>query len=62
MDQCKQLLEAQIKQRQIALWNTIRQVYEIDDTLYAQVHKWIVEGTFHEHASSLRRTGTRSSQ
>lgn len=42
------LIQDHTRQRQLALWNTITKLYEIDDSLNTQVHKWIEEGTLSE--------------
>jgi hypothetical protein len=44
------LLQDHVRQRQLTLWNTITKLYEIEDVLNAQVHKWIQEGTLSEKA------------
>ena len=46
------VLQDHMRQRQLALWNTITNMYEIENVLNAQVHKWIYEGTLTEKARS----------
>ncbi len=48
------LIQDHIRQRQLALWNTITKVYEVENLLNTQVHKWIEEGTLSEKASSKK--------
>ncbi len=50
------LIESHIRQRQLAIWNKIIQLYEIEDPVNAQVHKWIEEGTVSEKASTAKGT------
>lgn len=56
MDTFKELLEVQIRNRQLHLWNIIQQQYEVEDSLNSQIQKWIREGTFSERAASRRLT------
>ncbi len=37
------------------LWQHIRQAFEVEDTLYAQVQTWIQEGTLTERAYDRHR-------
>jgi hypothetical protein len=46
------LIEAHIRQRQLTLWNTITKLYEVEDSLNAQVHKWIEEGIVTEKVNA----------
>jgi hypothetical protein len=54
------LIESHIRQRQLAIWNKIIQMYEIEDSLNTQVHKWIEEGTVSEKATKLTGKGIKS--
>jgi hypothetical protein len=42
------LLQDHTRQRQLALWNTITKLYVVEDSLNAQLHKWIEDGTLSE--------------
>lgn len=48
------LLQDHNRQRQYALWNKIIKLYEVEDSLNAQVHKWIEEGIVSEKARSKK--------
>ena len=50
------LIESHIRQRQLALWNAIIKMYEIEDSVNTRVHKWIEEGTVSEKASTAKGT------
>jgi hypothetical protein len=54
MNAYKELLEIQIRKRQLYIWNEIIKHYEVEDSLNSQIQKWIREGTFSEHVCSLR--------
>ncbi len=47
------LIESHIRQRQLTIWNKIIQLYEIEDSVNTQVHKWIEEGTVSEKVGTL---------
>jgi hypothetical protein len=48
------LIQDHTRQRQFTLWNKITKLYEIDDSLNTQVHKWIEEGTLSEKARAKK--------
>ena len=48
-------IEDHIRRRQLCLWNKITKLYEVENALNSQVHKWIEEGTMSDKARNTKR-------
>lgn len=51
----KSLLHMYMKQRHLELWNQVTKLYEIEDSLNAKVHTWIMEGTVSEKSRQVSK-------